>query len=252
MIVRWKQRLRMLVMPLLYPHLAVATSKLSAVLLPLFPLLHPDLLWGDYSTIGKFLDGILRDEELKMVLLANCAYYHDDPYELSLVSYSMGQASFYRGGGHFIKGGSQQLSDYLADYIRSHGGKVMLGTLVTKILTEAGKAVGVVCRKTRGDAGEEQEVFADAIVANAAIPNVEAMLPEPERALLRKKTAGFRPSNSVMNLYLGFKREVSTLHNHAYSTFVYSCVRHGRCLGLFDAVFGPPPPVGREGKGVKG
>ena len=35
-------------------------------------------------------------------------------------------------------------------------------------------------------------------------------------------------------------------------SFGNSCVRHGRCLGLFDAVFGPPPPVGREGKGVKG
>ena len=218
---RWKQRLQMLVMPLLYPHLAVATSKLSAVLLPLFPLLHPGLLRGDYSTIGKFLDGIIRDEELKMVLLANFSYYHDDPYELSLVYYSMAQASYYRGGGHFIKGGSQQLSDYLANYIRRNGGEVMLGALVTKILTEAGKAVGVVCHRTRGDDAQEQEFFAGAIVANAAIPNVEAMLPEPERALLRKKTAGLKHSNSLMTLYLGFKREVSTLNNRAYSTFVY-------------------------------
>ena len=218
----WKQRMQMLFMPLLYPYIAVASSKVSAVLFPLFPLFHPDLICGDYSTIGGFLDGIIRNDELKMVLLANFGYYHDDPHELDLLYYSMAQASYYRGGGHFIKGGSQKLSDYLAGYITSHGGKVMLGTLVTRILTEDGKAVGVVCRKTRSQSGEEQKLFAETIVANAAIPNVEAMLPEKERALIQNKTAGFKHSCCVMSLYLGFKREVRELDNHAYVTFVYN------------------------------
>ena len=38
----WKQRMQMLFMPLLYPYIAVASSKVSAVLFPLFPLFHPD------------------------------------------------------------------------------------------------------------------------------------------------------------------------------------------------------------------
>ena len=219
---KWKLRLQMPIFPLLYPHLAVATNKTSALLLPLFPLLHPNLLFGEYSTIGKFVDGIIRDQELKMILLANFGYYHDDPSTLSLIYYSMAQASYYTGGGHFIKGGSQQLSNYLADYITSHGGTIMLGTLVTKILTEEGRAVGVVCRKTRGNGAGEQKLFADTIVANAAIPNVEAMLPQKERELLQKKTAGLKPSCCVMNLYLGFKREVSALGNSSYVTFVYN------------------------------
>ncbi len=219
---KWKLRLQMPLFPLLYPHLSVATNKTSALLFPLFPLLHPDMLFGEYSTIGGFVERIIRDEELKMILLANFGYYHDDPYSLSLIYYSMAQASYYSGGGHFIKGGSQELSNYLAGYIKSHGGTIMLGTLVTKILTAEGKAMGVLCRKTRGHQGDEQKLFADTIVANAAIPNVEAMLPEKERALLQKKTAGFKPSCCVLNLYLGFKREVSALGNRAYVTFVYN------------------------------
>ncbi len=218
----WKQRLLMPVMPLLYPHISVATSKVLTVLFPLFPLLHPGLLFGDYRTIGGFLNGIIRDEELKMVLLANFGYYHDNPDELALLYYSMAQGSYYRGGGHFIKGGSQQLSNYLAGYITSHNGQVMLGRLVTRILIEDGRAVGVVFRKTRGSAGEEQTLYADTIVANTALPNVEAMLPEKERAMIQKKTAGFRPSCCVLSLYLGFRREISELNNRAYSTFVYN------------------------------
>ncbi|MEI8033597.1 MAG: NAD(P)/FAD-dependent oxidoreductase [Chlorobiaceae bacterium] len=219
----WKQRLQMPIFPLLYPHLVVATNKSAALLFPLFAILHPNLLFGDHSTIGNYVDGIIGDEELKLLLLANFGYYHDNPYELSLVYYSMAQASYYSGGGHFIKGGSQQLSDYLAGYISSHGGKVMLGTLVTRIVTEEGRATGVVCRKTRGRASqEEQTLYGDIIVGNAAIPNIEAMLPERERALLQKKTANLKPSCCVMNLYLGFKREVSSLNNRAYVTFVYN------------------------------
>ena len=218
---KWKQRLQMPFFPLLYPHLSIASSKIPTLLFPLFPLLHPGLLFGDYSTIGRFLDGIIRDEELKMVLLANFGYYHDNPYELSLVYYSMAQASYYGGGGHFIKGGSQKLSDYLAAYIGSHGGTVMLGNLVTRILVKDGKAVGVEYRKTRGGESASQTVYARAIVANAAIPNVEAMLPDKERSKLQEKTAGFRNSCCVMNLYLGFRRKVSELNNHTYCTFVF-------------------------------
>jgi all-trans-retinol 13,14-reductase len=219
---KWKMRLLLPFFPLLYPHLARASARVSTLLFPLFPLLHPDMLSGDYTTIGGFVDGIIRDEELKMVLLANFGYYHDNPYELSLVFYSMAQASYYNGGGHFIKGGSQKLSDYLAGYIASHGGTVMLGNLVTRILVEDGKAVGVEYRETRGGESVTQAVYADAIVANAAIPNVEAMLPETERALLQKKTAGLKPSCCVMNLYLGFRREVSELNNRTYCTFVFN------------------------------
>ncbi len=217
----WKAKLQMPIFPLLYPHLSVASNKASAVLFPLFALLHPNLLFGQYSTVGDFVDGIIRNEELKLLLLANFPYYHDDPYSLSLIYFSVAQSSYYRGGGHFIKGGSQKLSDYLAHYITTHGGEVLLGRLVTRILTENGKAVGVVYRKTRGsEASGEESVFASTIIANAAVPNVVKMLPEQESALLRRKTEHLQPSCAILNLYLGFKREVSELNNHSYSTFV--------------------------------
>lgn len=218
---QWKMKLMMPIFPLLYPHLAVAASKAAAVLFPLFALLHPNLLFGRYDTVGNFVDGIIRNEELKLVLLANFPYYHDDPYALSLIYFSVAQSSYYRGGGHFIKGGSQKLSDYLAQYITTHGGELLLGRLVTRILTENGKAVGVVYRKTRGGDAHEESVYADTIIANAAVPNIVKMLPDQESALLRRKTEHLQPSCAILNLYMGFKREVSALNNHSYLTFVF-------------------------------
>ena len=55
-------------------------------------------------TIGEYMDGIITNEDLKLILLGNLGYFHDDPYSLSLNYYSMAQSSYYHGGGNFIKG----------------------------------------------------------------------------------------------------------------------------------------------------
>ena len=73
------------------------------------------------KTVGEFMDGIIGNDDLKLILLGNLGYFHDDPYSLSLNYYSMAQSSYYHGGGNFIKGGSQKLSDYLAEAIRLAG-----------------------------------------------------------------------------------------------------------------------------------
>ncbi|NTU57737.1 MAG: NAD(P)/FAD-dependent oxidoreductase [Chlorobiaceae bacterium] len=189
-----------------------------ALLFPFFPLLFPNLVTRSRQTIGGFVDGIIRNEELKLALLTNFPYYHDDPYSLSLLYFSVAQSSFYRGGGHFIKGGSQRLSDHLAGVITANGGRVMLNTMVTRIITEHGRAAGVAFRQKHN--AEEGIEKADAIVANAAIPLVESMLPEPERMLLRGKTAGLKNSCSILSVYIGFRRDISVLNNRAYSTFI--------------------------------
>jgi phytoene dehydrogenase-like protein len=190
----------------------------TALLFPFFPLLFPMLVTWRNKTIGGFVDGIIRDEELKLALLTNFPYYHDDPYSLSLVYFSVAQSSYYRGGGHFIKGGSQRLSDHLAGVITAKGGRVMLNTLATRILTEKGRAVGVAFRQKHEE--EERIEKAETIVANAAVPLVESMLPEPERAVLRSKTAGLKNSCSILSVYIGFRRDISVLNNRAYSTFI--------------------------------
>ena len=92
-------------------------------LLPIFPILYPNLFFYTFKTVGDFIDSIIINEDLKLVLLANIFYYHDDPYSMSLIYFSAAQASYFNGGTHYIKGGSQKLSDYLAKVIEENNGK---------------------------------------------------------------------------------------------------------------------------------
>lgn len=78
-------------------------EKWKAIMLFSFmPLLFPNLVKASPQTLGEWLDKNIHNEELKLILQANLLYYHDDPYSLSMMFFSVAQASFIGGGGYFI------------------------------------------------------------------------------------------------------------------------------------------------------
>ncbi len=186
----------------------------------LFPIYFPKLVESTKITVGDFLDNIIKDERLKIILLSNITYYHDDPYKLGMFYYSAGQSSYYQDGGYFIKGGSQKLSDYLMKYIQDNGGEVKLRSKVDKIILKEGKAVGVSYHQTK----KEQEKivsYGNAIIANAAIPNLtNNLLPDTEAGLLNEQIKNLENGPSVLTLYLGFSKKPKEIGNKSYSTFV--------------------------------
>ncbi len=193
------------------------------LLLPIFPLLFPNLAFGGRKNLGDFLDSIITDEELKLVLQANLSYYHDDPYSMSLNYFGVAQASYFVGGGHFIKGGSQQLSNHLAKVITDNGGEVLLATKVTEIIVENDCAVGVTVEKTvAGEGDKQRRINAKTVIANTAVPNVIDLLPEKQRQLLDSKIEKLQIAASILSVYIGFKQEVKALGNRHYSTLVFA------------------------------
>ncbi|PID92402.1 MAG: hypothetical protein CSA96_03405 [Bacteroidetes bacterium] len=188
---------------------------------PVFPLVFPNLVFNSHRDLGSFLDKTIKDEELKLLLQANLAYYHDDPYSMSLIYFGLAQASYFAGGGHFIKGGSGRLSKYLAQLITDKGGRVLLGRKVEAILMEEDKAVGLVYKNTHGKDETRHKLFAKRIIVNAAVPNVVELLPSAHRETLRKSLEKLRISSSILSVYLGFKREIKDLGNQHYSTFIF-------------------------------
>lgn len=172
-------------------------------------------------SVGEFLDSIIKSEKLKLVLLGNLGYFHDDPYSLSLGYYTVAQGSYFNGGASFIKGGSQKLSDHLSGFISSHGGEVVLNHLVTGLVFEGEKLTGVSYRKKRDNSGEVLTAFADEIIANASMPQIADMLP-PEKGLKLKTAIGDqKPGASLLTIYFGFKGKLSSLGHTHYSTFVF-------------------------------
>ena len=156
------------------------------LMLPVFPLLYRNIFFNINKTVGGFIDSIIKDEDLKLVLLANIGYYHDDPHTMSFLYFAIAQGGFYSAA-NYIKGVSQKLSDHLANVIQSNGGQILTGQLVTKIITENGKATGVKYRKTFAKDAEEKIAYADTIIANTAIPNISEMLPATQKSILLKK-----------------------------------------------------------------
>jgi all-trans-retinol 13,14-reductase len=173
------------------------------------------------QSVGEFLDSIIDNEDLKLILLGNLGYFHDDPYSLSLAYYSISQGSYFTGGASFIKGGSQKLSDHLTGFIRNHGGEVILNHLVTGIKTDNHKVTGVLYKRKNDPGTGHMEASADEIIANTAMPNVTALLPEEFAGKLKNELRHQQTGASLLTLYLGFNKTVKELGYNYYSTFIY-------------------------------
>lgn len=185
----------------------------------LFPIYFPKLVKSTKITVGEYLDSIIKDNRLKLILLSNVTYYHDDPYKLSLFYFAAGQASYYQDGGYFIKGGSQKLSNYLMEYIQENGGDVKLSCKVEEIVFEQGKAVGVQYRNKKDE--DFTISHAKAIIANTAVPNlVDGLLPGDEAKKLNIQVKDMENGPSILTLYLGFSKKPKEIGNKHYSTFV--------------------------------
>jgi all-trans-retinol 13,14-reductase len=172
-------------------------------------------------SLGKFLDSIIHNDDLKLILLGNLGYFHDDPYSLSLAYYSSAQGSYFTGGASFIKGGSQQLSDHLTAYINNHDGEVLLNHLVTAITTDNYKVTGVLYRRKNKPGTEIFEALADEVIANTAMPNVTALLPAEYGVPLKNELQHQKTGASLLTIYFGFNKPLRELGCEHYSTFIY-------------------------------
>lgn len=174
------------------------------------------------KSLGAFLNEHIINEELKLILLGNLGYFHDDPYSISLNYYLVAQGSYYGGGASFIKGGSQKLSDALAAVIENHGGTVKLNSLATQILFENNLPEGVCYKNPK----EKDPVIycdtADEIVVNASVPRLaDTLLPTNTGRTLSEKIQGVNIGASLLTVYFGFNPSLKKIGNKHYSTFVF-------------------------------
>ncbi|MCK5693169.1 MAG: NAD(P)/FAD-dependent oxidoreductase [Bacteroidales bacterium] len=173
-------------------------------------------------SVGVFLDEIIGDEDLKLVLLGNLGYYHDDPYSLSWLYYLNAQGSYYGGTASFIQGGSQCLSDALSNLIKEQGGKVRLNQLVTSIDYQGDKVSGVSFKEMKGkNKGQIEQATSTQIIMNGSIPGLSGLLSKKDAALLDQSIKDVAIGASLMTVYYGFNKPLQEIGNKNYSTFIY-------------------------------
>lgn len=119
----------------------------------------------------------------------------------------------------YIKGGCQKLPEALADYVISHGGKIVYNTVVDKVLVEDGAAKGI-----RLSTGEE--ISADMVVGCGAGKDFfentvgREYLDDEYREILDT----FRPMEAVFMLHLGVD----------YDPMQYMRASLAYCYGMYD------------------
>ena len=183
------------------------------------PLVYPAILSSIFQTLGQYLDRLGVSEGLKLALTANAGYYHDDPYDYSMLHFGAAQYSYIAGGASYIKGGSQKLSDRMAAIITEAGGIVLTGHMVREIFIENGRTVGVRMYDKKHD--REFRVDCSVVVANAAIPEITTtLLPRTQRETLLGKFGRYDISHSIFCLYFGLKKPLSNAGVDRYSTFI--------------------------------
>ncbi len=196
---------------------------------PIMPLKFRSMFKFNKITVSQLMDDLFgTDEDVKFFLAANMGYYTDRPQELSSVFYAIAQGSYHAGGGYYIRGGSQALSDALVAIIRSAGGDALIRRTVTDILLDPqGRACGVVHEKNltigkRRPPRDKLPTTAMALVifGNAAPHVLQSMLP-PER-----REAFFAPyrdrplSPALWTLFLGLDQSPAKFGVTEYSTFI--------------------------------
>ncbi len=157
-------------------------------------------------TLEDFVAQHVRDERIAAIFATLWGYIGLIPSKVSAFMYAMMWTSYHHGGCFYIKGGGQVLSNAFVDVIEENGGKVLLNTEVAKILTEAGRAVGVETVK-RG-------IFrAPVVVSNAAAPlTYERLLDRPELAEADRAVSDALPrSVSIHQAYIGLRGDASKL-----------------------------------------
>ena len=200
------------------------SQSISFPALLLFPVRHRTFFKYRNTSLGELLDDLFTNEELKLALTANLGYYHDDPYSMSLAYFAVAQGGYLTGGGYYIKGGSQALSDHLANDIVAHGGTVKTERRVTDILVADGRVTGVRHERSRpgtvNETGlEATQESADYVVANAPLPLVaDELLPLEYGEQLSEQFDEWTVAPSLTTLYLGFDTPPSELGCNHYST----------------------------------
>lgn len=170
------------------------------------------------SSLADVLERFFGDDEaIKIALVANLHYYSDDPDELWWLGFALGQGGYLEGGGHFVRGGSQQLSRALLNALRSAGGEAKSECEAVGVELDAdGRARGV--RYVSGKGGPETLAEAPVIFANAAPHAVADMLPESARGAFMEPYRDRPLSLTLLYAAFGLTRPPAELGVTHYST----------------------------------
>ncbi len=107
----------------------------------------PWMFWPVYkywsTSASDMMNDYIHDQKLIAIFTQLACFSGAEPDKVSGMFFGMMWNSYHFSDFTYFEGGSQAVSDGLADVIRENGGKILLNTRVTKIVIKDGRAVAV-------------------------------------------------------------------------------------------------------------
>jgi all-trans-retinol 13,14-reductase len=174
--------------------------------------------WAN-KTFKALLDSCTKDPWLQAVLAGQHGDYALPPSRASALV-GAGLALHYLQGAYFPRGGGQVLSDALAAAIERHGGKILLMSRVLRILTEAGRVVGVELESRHVG---RRTVRAATVISNADLKRTYLDLLDPTelRGATLERVRNYEMAPALGMLYLGYGRDLRAENHPATNYWIY-------------------------------
>ncbi len=156
----------------------------------------PTVLLHGLRPLRHFLAGISDDPLLRAILSIQAGDHGMSPAHAPTALHA-GLQGYYLDGGCYPRGGGRAIPDALIGQICRHGGEVVLGTEVSRILIENGAVLGV-------QLADGRELRANLVISNAD-PGVtwgQLVAPEHLGFRLRRRIERLRYSLSTLSLFL--------------------------------------------------
>jgi prolycopene isomerase len=180
-------------------------SVLKWARLPLVPLLDPDLWKNRNASAGEIVDRFIADPRARAVVLQLACFLGLPPSRASGLYFAGMWESYHRGGAYHFTGGSQAVSNALAEVIVEHGGEIRLNTLVKRILVENGRAFGV-------ETATGERIYSDYVISNA--DGYKTFLHLVGKEHLDKKFVAWienlKAGSSLTQVYLGVNLDMAS------------------------------------------
>jgi prolycopene isomerase len=164
----------------------------------------------------EMLGEYIRDEKLLAVFSWLRAYCGAPLDEIPATLFLGMWASYHHDGYYYVAGGSQAISNALADVIRQNGGRILLDTLAIRIIIKNGRAVAVQTE-------DRKEHGCSYVVSNASAPTTINKLAGREHfpADYLAQLDGMKIGPSILQIFLGVNHDYRPVFDGAHTIAVF-------------------------------
>jgi all-trans-retinol 13,14-reductase len=187
----------------------------------------PWLAWGlrlwrgaqvEHWTHRTLADELARiaDPQLRAVLGARWADHGAPPAQAPFAQHALVTGS-YNAGAYYPVGGPARFAQTLVPVIEAAGGELRLGCDVTRIVTEAGRAVGVAYEQ----AGQRRQESAPQVISAMGAANTVDRLDAGAAPAWQHSIRTMQPGLSYVSLYVGLEGDIAAAGASSANHWIY-------------------------------